>query len=278
MSPPDSDQDVSNGIHPEHEDYPWTIQIPNHPKRTQSNEYVASRHRMHELVDQLADFAYGDEPFEDHHGGGLWLKDADGWFMVRNMAGIEWSAQFCADPEKVDLLRRNARRLYRAFPEAVQVLGIQALLETPITDAEGIKRWTDSICNASVPLPRPSHVGVLPRSRTGGVHHYPSPITEIDFFKRDSFQLWVETDQGEITAVVPLAPRGSGDGRTRVLLAAAPLAPDVRSPLGRIADEAPQEFGATADEAALAASRAFDEDAILPATHPVSRRAFQHQR
>ena len=32
--------------------------------------------------------------------------------MVRNLAGIEWSAQFCADPAKVDLLRQNAKRLY----------------------------------------------------------------------------------------------------------------------------------------------------------------------
>ncbi len=74
------------GKHPEHEDYPWTIAV------------------------------------QDHHGGGLWLKDDQGWFLVKNTAGIEWSAQFCADPTKVDQLRLNARRLYSAFPDAVTQL------------------------------------------------------------------------------------------------------------------------------------------------------------
>src|SRR5712692_9397866 len=48
---------------------------------------------------------------------GLWLKDAAGWFLVRNLCGIEWSAQFCADPAKVDQLRQAAKRLYARFPE-----------------------------------------------------------------------------------------------------------------------------------------------------------------
>jgi Family of unknown function (DUF6424) len=32
-------------------------------------------------------------PYENHHGGGLWLKDAQGWFLVRNLVGLEWSSQ-----------------------------------------------------------------------------------------------------------------------------------------------------------------------------------------
>jgi hypothetical protein len=145
----------------------------------------------------------------------LWLKDEDGWFIVRNVAGIEWSAQFCADPEKVDQLRQVARRLYARFPEAVEDLGIRELLDTPITDAEGVSRWTDSICNASVPLPEPAHRGVLPRA--GGLHHYPAPVAEIAFFKYDDFQLWVVDEQGNEVAVVPTSTRGSGDGRVEVL-------------------------------------------------------------
>ena len=153
-------------VHPEHEDHPWTIQIPDHAKRTESRGYVASRATMNRLAKGAENLAYGRAPFQDHHGGGLWLKDDDGWFLVRNLVGIEWSAQFCADPAKVDLLRQNARRLYAAFPDAVEELGIRELLDTPITDAAGISRWTDSICNASLPLPAAFHTGVLPKAST----------------------------------------------------------------------------------------------------------------
>jgi hypothetical protein len=137
------------------------------------------------------------------------------------------ASQFCADPAKVDLIRQNAKRLYAAFPDAAQELGIQQLLDTPITDAAGVAQWTDSICNASVPLPTPAHTGVLPTG--GGVHHYPSPITEIAFFKHVSFQLWVTDAQGNPAAVAPVGPPGSGDGRVHVLYATRVLISPVRS-------------------------------------------------
>lgn len=263
------------GTHTEHEDHPWTIQIPDHHKRTESTEYVAARKLMRQLVDTVEGFAYGEEPVEDHHGGGLWLKDTDGWFLVRNLMGIEWSAQFCADPKKVDMLRRNARRLYAAFPEAVEELGIRKLLDTPITNAKGIQRWTDSICNASVPLPQARHRGVLPKSKTGGVHHYPSPITEIELFKRDDFDLWV-IEPGKVTALVPVSPRGSGDGSARVVFAATRPPKDQPTPLAALAAEMPHELGATAEEAEEATNRIV-EDAVLPASHPAAKKAFARQ-
>jgi hypothetical protein len=172
---------------------------------------------MNDMATHVSSLIYGQPPYQDHHGGGLWLKDDQGWFLVRNLVGMEWSSQFCADPAKVDLIRQNARRLYAAFPGAAQELGIQQLLDTPITDAAGIAQWTDSICNASVPLPPHAHTGVLPAG--GGVHHYPSPITEIAFFCHDDFQLWVTDQQGNPAAVAPTGPRGSGDGRVHVLYA-----------------------------------------------------------
>lgn len=203
------------GEHTEHEDHGWEIDIPDHPPRTDSPEYVKSRARLHQLAG--GGTYLGQEPFQDHHGGGLWLKDDDGWFLVKNLAGIEWSAQFCADPAKVDALRRNARRIYAAFPGVASELGITALLDTPITDAKGIAAWVDSICNASVPLPAGAHSGVLPEA--GGVHHYPAPITDITTFKHADFNLWVRGENGEPVAVAPIAPRGSGDCRVRVLWA-----------------------------------------------------------
>ena len=201
--------------------------------------YVKSRARMNEIAHGISPFFYGPPSYEDHHGGGLWLKDDDGWFLVRNVAGIEWSAQFCADPAKVDQLRINARRLYAGFPEAVDELGIRELLDTPIVDADGVERWTDSICNASVPLPENVHRGVLPRA--GGIHHYPAPVAEIAFFKFDDFDLWVEDDEGTEVAVVPVARRGSGDGRVRVL--------HVRRPQARAgAEETRGRHARTADD------------------------------
>ncbi len=207
----------SPGVHTESEDHPWDIVIPDHPAREDSPDYVRSRKVMNEKVRTVDGFVYGAPPYQDHHGGGLWLKDKDGWFLVRNVAGIEWSAQFCADPARVDLLRQNALRLYAAFPDAVGELDIGDLLEAEITDADGVARWTDSICNASVPLQPRAHTGVLPVG--SGVHHYPTPIIDILFFKHDDFELFVTDPEGQPAAVVPVDRRGSGDGRVRVLYA-----------------------------------------------------------
>lgn len=242
------------GLHTETEDHPWTIEIPDHPKRTDSPEYVASRSEMNNLGKTVADFYYGASPWQDHHGGGLWLKDAEGWFMVRNLAGMEWSSQFCADPQKVDMLRLNARRLYALCPEAVQQLGIQSLLDTPITDTAGVARWTDSICNASVPLPAGLHTGVLPQG--GGVHHYPAPIVEIALFKYDSFKLWVTDPQGQPAAVTPTSPPGLNDSRVQVVYST----PNTQ--LRQLHQQA----------------EAAGEQLILPPDHPMARQAYRKQQ
>jgi Family of unknown function (DUF6424) len=239
--------------HDEHEDEPWTINIPGHPVRADSPEYVRSRATLTQMASQVSGLVYGTPPYEDHHGGGLWLKDAQGWFLVRNLVGMEWSSQFCADPAKVDLIRQNAQRLYAAFPGSAQELGITELLDTPITDADGIATWTDSICNASIPLPTPAHTGVLPTG--GGVHHYPSPITEIAFFKHDDFQLWVTDPQGNPAAVAPVSPRGSGDGRVHVLYA---------TPGSALASQVSQ-------------SEAQSQPLILDSAHPLAQQAFSQQ-
>lgn len=240
--------------HQEREDQPWTINVPGHAVRTDSPEYVRSRSIMNTMATGVSSLMYGQAPYEDHHGGGLWLKDSQGWFLVRNLAGMEWSSQFCADPAKVDLLRQNAQRLYAAFPEAAQELGIQQLLSTPITDAAGVAQWTDSICNASVPLPTPAHTGVLPAG--GGVHHYPSPITEISFFKHADFQLWVTDQQGNAAAVAPVSPRHSGDGRVHVLYA---------TPGSDLAGQ-------------VSTAEAQGQPLILDPSHPLAQQAFAQQQ
>ena len=253
--------------HPESEDHPWTVQVPDHPARRDSPEFVTARKKMNELAGQAAGLIYGPGPYQDHHGGSLWLKDDQGWFMVRNLAGIEWSAQFCADPAKVDLLRQNAKRLYDLLaPEVKQELDPDDLLETPIQDAAGVARWTASIFNAAVPLQPSFHTGVLSAGGTGGqpaavgpepagVHHYPTPIADIQLFKYDDFQLWVTDGEGHPAAVAPVDKRGSGNASVHVLYA---------TPGSQLAQQK------------QAAERA-NAPLILGPEHPLSKQAYKNQ-
>jgi uncharacterized protein DUF6424 len=217
------------GTHPEHEDFPWTIAVVDHAPRKETPEYVASRALMKKIIDQVADWVWEPGPYEDHHGGSVWVKDEDGWLFMQLPLGIEWSAQFCADPKKVDKLRLMAKRIVRAFPDTIPAYEAQgydaatSLLDTEITTAEQVSHWTDSIFNASMPVPRLVHSGTLPKG--AGYHHYPKPIVDIDHFRRDDFNLFVN-DNGFPAVVVPMSA-DPDDHRVR-LIAAHPGAPHAR--------------------------------------------------
>ncbi len=247
------------GVHPEHEDDAWTVNVGDHPARADSPQYVRSRTLMVKLVGQCQPWWFGDKPYQDHHGGGVWLKDSTGWLLVFGPAGIEWSAQFCADPAKVDMLRQLTARLVAGFPgtvagyEAAGYHDAAGLLASPIKDADGVQAWTDGIFNASVAIPAGLHTGVLPQA--AGYHHYPKPIVDIDRFKYDDFTLFVADPQGNPVAVTPVGRRGSGNGAVSVAWA------DPHTPLGR--------RKAASDEAG--------ERLILPDTHPVAKAAFALQ-
>ena len=302
-------------VHSESEDHQWDINVPDHPTRADSPEYVAARTKMNQIAAGTTGLVYGSPPFQDHHGSALWLQDAQGWFLVRNLAGIEWSAQFCADPAKVDLLRQNAKRLYDLLaPEIKQELDPDGLLDTPIQDAAGVSKWTDSIFNAGVPLQPSFHIGVLPQGgaqsaqasapatddsqdvldpapatdgsqgtqaatpaasqspdpsqppatavapatvqEPAGVHHYPTPIVDIQLFKYDDFQLWVTDEQGNPAAVAPVSPRGSGDASVHVLYA---------TPGSRLA-------------AQKQAAESANNPLVLGPDHPLSQQAYVNQQ
>jgi len=210
--------------HIQREDTPWAITIPDHEPRTDSDAYKVARKVMVDVVKEMKDLFLGAQgPYQDHHGGGLWVNDHDGWLLIKNLAGMEWSQQFCADPAKVDRLRQFAQRIYKAFPDSIPAFkqmgfqDVENVLNQPITTADQVSRWTDSIFNASVPLAQPRHTGVVkPGAKggtphiEGGVHHYPTPITDIQLFKRADFQLWVLDDQKQPAAVVPTGQGGSG--------------------------------------------------------------------
>jgi hypothetical protein len=247
------------GTHQEHEDDPWTINIGDHAQRTDSPGYVRSRTLMNKLVKLCQPWFLGGPPYQDHHGGGIWVKTGDTWLLVLNMAGIEWSSQFCADPAKVDQLRQLAKSIVSGFPDTVAgytALGYadgQTILDTPITNADQIAAWTDSIFNASVPLPAPAHTGVIPKG--SGYHHYPKPIVDIAMFKHDDFNLFVSDENGQPVAVAPVSARGSGDSRVRVLFATP---------------------GSTLDQAHQKAHDA-GEALIVGGDHPLAQQAFANQ-
>jgi hypothetical protein len=238
---------------------PVTYKTSGHPPRADSPTYKVSRSVLDTIRSSLEDWYFPGTQYQDHHGGGLWMNDGKGWFFVRNLVGIEWSGQFCADPKKVDVLRQNAQRLYARFPESFEAfdkLGIdlKKLLNTPITDAAGVGEWTDSICNASVPLPQVLHTGFVPKG--GGVHNYPTPVTDIDRFRYDDFQLWVTDSQGQPAAVVPVSPRGSGDSRVRVVNSTA----GTKLYRKHVAAESKQQY------------------LELPGDHPLAKQAFKKQK
>lgn len=169
------------GTHPESEDFPWMIAVVDHPDRRDSPAYRHSRALMQELVQTTPDWMLAGEDYQDHHGGSIWVQDDTGWICLQLPLGIEWSAQFCADPAKVDRLRQYAARIVAQFPdtlpgyEALGYTDARTVLGTPITNAANIAAWTDSIFNAGLPLPAATHTGVLPKaagfSMTTKVHY-----------------------------------------------------------------------------------------------------------
>ncbi len=261
--------------HTQHEDFPWMIAIVDHPPRHDSPGYVRSRALMRHLVATTPDWILAGPDYQDHHGGSVWVRDDEGWLCLQLPLGVEWSAQFCADPAKIDRLRQYAARVVAAFPGTLpgyEDLGYHdgpGLLGTPITDSTGVAAWTDSIFNASLPLPASVHTGVLPKG--AGYHHYPKPIVDIDHFRYDDFTLFVTDPAGLPAVVVPVSPRGSGDGRVR-LLGVHPDSSYVRRllPARQPARVSAAAEGTTAETPGAAAD-------LLDPDDPLARQAFAHQ-
>jgi hypothetical protein len=249
--------------HTHGETHPWEIRIVKHPERSESAHFRAAKKTAKKILEEMStdgnELPYGPGPWEMHHGGSLWVKAESGWRMYRARVGVEWSMQFCADPAKIDRLRQEAAELVDAFPltlPALEELGYKrapALLSTPVTDAEGVEAWTDSLFNSCVPMSNPHHSGVLPKA--AGEHHYPWPTKSADFFKFDDFQLWVTLPDGTHAAVAPVRRRGSGDGHVRIVHA---------------------RHGTPAGDAVAEAQRR-RMMAVLPPDSPVALEAFEQQ-
>ncbi|MDQ3681239.1 MAG: DUF6424 family protein [Actinomycetota bacterium] len=218
-------EEAEDGTHTRGESLEWEINVPDHAGRTESSTFRKAKRVARKIMATLEGREpFGPGPWHMHHGGSLWVFSEGEWKLFFNTIGIEWSAQFCADPTKVDRLRMNAKSLYDAFPMSIpemERLGLtnaRRQLETPITDPATVGVWVDSVFNSCVPLHARHHTAVLPKG--GGRHHYPAPITDIDLIKFDDFELWVTDEKtGTRLAVVPVSPRGSGDGRVTLTFA-----------------------------------------------------------
>jgi hypothetical protein len=250
------------GTHHQGADNPWTINIVDHPNRTESRWFRESKVVVKKILATLDEstYPYGAGPWQMHHGGSIWVLTDAGWRMYLARAGIEWSMQFCADPVKIDRLRTEAKVLVEAFPRTIPALGqlgygdAQEILDEQISDADGVARFTDSLFNSCVPLTPGDHEGVLPKA--AGEHYYPIPVKAGDFIRRADFVLWVTLDDGTHAAFAPVDRRGSNDGRAELLYA---------------------RHGTPAGDALVAAIKA-DKTVIVPADHPAALEAFQYQR
>ena len=238
--------------------------IEGHAARADSKEFRAARATLQKIIATLEPNPYGDGPIQAHHGGSIWLYDGENWRMVANWAGIEWSVQFCCDPAKVDALRQTAKTITDAFPQTIpqlESLGYDDIdiLTTPIAGPADIARYVDSIWNSCVPIPLPGHTGRV-RSTSplaAGVHNYPETMCAIPRVMRSDFiPFHVDAATKAAAVVVPVAPRGSGDGRTRVVFA------ERGNPLA----------------AKKAAAKKAGKALILSAENPLSRKAFAKQR
>ena len=87
------------------------------------------------------------------------------------------------DPKKIDILRRTRSASTPRFRALAAELGIVALPDHEIKTAADVAAWTDSICNASMPLPKPFMSACFREVRR--IHHYPWPVAEIALFKYD---------------------------------------------------------------------------------------------
>jgi len=41
------------------------------------------------IVDTVPGWSFAPGPFQDHHGGGIWVRDAEGWLCLFSTLGIE---------------------------------------------------------------------------------------------------------------------------------------------------------------------------------------------
>ncbi len=159
---------------------PVTVFTADHPQRTDSPEYIASRKWLVEktpggcyICGGPVDLSHPEAPdqskdLEDHHGGGLYVK---GVLVGFNLFPLEWSMGWGADPKKI-----------AAFVGQLRNAGL-CDYDKPIQTTADVMAWVDSVFNANVKLCRPHHIGHATEHSADhngheavGIHNAPWPV------------------------------------------------------------------------------------------------------
>ena len=148
--------------------------------------------------------------------------------------------------------------LQPSFHTGVLHGGASAAGQDPTTDQDPTSDQQSAAGQQPTPDPEPTAAqesAAAQAQEPAGVHHYPTPIVDIQLFKYDDFQLWVTDGQGNPAAVAPVAPRGSGNASVHVLYA---------TPGSRLAKQ-------------KQAAESANTPLILGPDHPLAQQAYVNQ-
>lgn len=161
------------------------VNIADHPKRTDSPTYIKSRKWLSGVPDACfvchgpTDMIHPEsdkEAFQDHHGGGIYMTiDRAPELIGLSLFGMEWSLGFNANPSKVQGYVNNLNIVEKA-------LGYPTY-DLPITTAQEVCDYVDSIYNANIRLCKVHHIGMETEDSKDfngnqgvGIHFCPLPI------------------------------------------------------------------------------------------------------
>ena len=182
------------------------VETADHPPRKDSPEYLRTRKWLMGVVaggcyicGGPVDLAHPDAPadahgLQDHHGGGLIVKDV---LVGFSLIPLEWSMGWGADPARVE-----------AFVQQLRDAGL-VTYEHSIQTISDVMAWVDSQWNANVKLCAPHHVGHQTQHTPDangheavGIHNAPWPVLAAqavwDWSRGDMF--------GGTTGTVTVAP------------------------------------------------------------------------
>lgn len=143
--------------------------------------------------------AMGQEPLATGRSGCIPVYDGSHWKVFRNFTTVHLGAENCADPVKVDVLRKNVIDLLDHYPDTIPQLEkmgtrVRALLNRRIETFDDVSNWACS----------PFNVGPV-SSKKPAVH-----VSETIAIAYDD--IIIEVKNGN--CVIPAAPRGEGINAT----------------------------------------------------------------
>jgi hypothetical protein len=200
-----------------------TINTADHPTRTDSPGYIASRKWLMGTAGGGCILCGGESDLshpggvanptglQDHHGGGIYMIDKNSEtpiLVALNLFPIEWSEGWGADPAVVSQ-RVSALNLVLTALD-------QPTYQPPITNTDSVMAFVDSTWNANVKLCAAHHIGLQEQDtedanghQAVGIHNIPFPIWAYQSFCNWShWDMWAGT-----TGTIAVAPTPDGGGQ-----------------------------------------------------------------